>query len=139
MASVDCSTGWVEESARRARPARRLASTGPTPLDTVALLVCAPRSSWQLRDGGEEEASFSPLVVGGAPSAIDLFNYSHQVLKLILDLLCSWELADEDCTAAIAVDPTLSKAYWRRGLARKERGVDFAQLAISGSYSLLNA
>ncbi|ORY81850.1 hypothetical protein BCR35DRAFT_304029 [Leucosporidium creatinivorum] len=32
----------------------------------------------------------------------------------------SHELAEKDCTSALALDPRLSKAYWRRATARKE-------------------
>ncbi|KAL8277155.1 hypothetical protein RQP46_010483 [Phenoliferia psychrophenolica] len=48
-----------------------------------------------------------------------------------------WDAADADCTSALQLDKTLSKAYWRRATARGQRGASFLQDAISDYNSWL--
>ncbi|KAL8278280.1 hypothetical protein RQP46_009312 [Phenoliferia psychrophenolica] len=48
-----------------------------------------------------------------------------------------WGAADADCTSALRLDKTLSKAYWRRATARGQRGASFLQDAISDYNSWL--
>ncbi|KAK4698937.1 hypothetical protein P7C70_g7334, partial [Phenoliferia sp. Uapishka_3] len=45
--------------------------------------------------------------------------------------LARWQLAERDCTSALTIEPTLTKAYWRRATARRELGGNNLQLAIA--------
>lgn len=61
------------------------------------------------------------------------FSFLSEVFVLTI-CSYSWAYAADDGTNALELDPTLSKAYWRRASARRELGRASLALAIDGPY-----